>query len=112
MYTCPVCAEDKDDSDGRHTPCCRQQVCTDCITSGGKDAMVRYQDSQYICVYCMDPVTDAHGYDGILADQDINAILAAQAQQAQPVAQVTVDGQTLRSNAWLFGAYTHSPGCG
>lgn len=111
MFTCSICEENKDDSKKRTTPCCDQVLCADCIAEN-TEAIVRYQGSQYICSMCQKAVTNPDDYDNIVPAETKRAMVAALAALVPVVKVVTVSDSELRQNAWMFGAYTHSPGCG
>jgi hypothetical protein len=111
MFTCVICASDEDDNKKNTTPCCQQDVCADCVTAS-TEALVRYQGDRYVCSLCQAEVTNPHDYDAMLPQDTVNAMASALAALVPVGAAVTVDDGTLRSNAWQFGAYTHSPGCG
>ncbi|MFC4852664.1 hypothetical protein [Actinophytocola glycyrrhizae] len=114
MFSCAICTDDKDDSEKRVPPCCRTEVCAECVAAS-PEAVVRYQNSRYVCSLCLAEVTDPDDYDAIVPADTKAAMVAALAAlaAAAPAANVvTVDDATLRTNAWQFGAYTHSPGCG
>jgi hypothetical protein len=111
MFTCPICCEDRPDSDKRTTPCCRAEICAHCVAES-TEAVVRYQDDRYYCSLCHAQVTDPDSYDGILPPHTVAAMGSALAALVPVGNVVTVGDNTLRENAWQFGAYTHSPGCG
>jgi hypothetical protein len=111
MFDCVICSENKDDNDRRDTPCCATAVCTRCIADS-TEAVVRYQGDRYVCSLCQVAVADPDAYIDIVPRNTVEAMHSALASLAPAVNVVTVGDATLRENAWQFGAYTHSPGCG
>jgi hypothetical protein len=113
MFDCVICSESRDDADRRETPCCNQAVCAQCIAESTM-AVVRYQGDRYVCsLSCADPVvTNPNDYDGIVPQDTIQAMQAALDVLVPVGNAITVSDGDLRTNAWQFGAYTHSPGCG
>lgn len=111
MFTCVICSEDTDDTEKNTTPCCNDDVCAACIARS-TEAIVRYQGDRYVCSLCRAAVINPHDYDAMVPLDTVTAMESALAALVPAAAVVTVDDSTLRANAWQFGAYTHSPGCG
>lgn len=110
-FDCLICQESKDDNDKRITPCCQAAICAECIASSS-EAVVRYENDRYHCSLCHEEVTDPDKYENIVPAQIVAAMKSARSKLQAVVNVITVADATLRENAWQFGAYTHSPGCG
>lgn len=111
MFACTICSEDRDDADRRETPCCATAVCAQCIAQS-TEAVVRYEGDRYVCSLCHVQVAAPDDYDGIVPPETVAAMHSALAALVPVANVITVGDGTLRENAWQFGAYTHSPGCG
>ena len=110
-FDCLICQDNKDDTEKRITPCCQAEICADCIAASS-EAVVRYQGDRYYCSLCHNEVTDPDQYENIVPADTVAAMKTARSKLEAVVNVVTVADSTLRENAWQFGAYTHSPGCG